>query len=282
MVDIKNLHFSYKKKKVYDSIGLTFQTGYVYGLLGKNGTGKSTLLRTVCGLLFPDKGSVNVLGFNPSERKPAFLQEVFMVPEEFYLPDVSIQKYVCCNAPFYPKFSQPEFENYLKEFEVPVDNTLQEMSYGQKKKVLIAFALACNTSLLLMDEPSNGLDILSKTQFRKVLAGAVNENKCIIISTHQVKDLETLIDFVTIVDEGKILFNHSMDEVSSKLAFKFSQDKNNVSSILYEEQTLSGSALVIPNYDDESTKVDLELLYKTVVTNPQAVRQIFNHSKIDL
>ncbi|MDE1190650.1 MAG: ATP-binding cassette domain-containing protein [Arachidicoccus sp.] len=278
MIDIQNLHFAYKKKKVYDGISLSFQAGYVYGLLGKNGTGKSTLLRCICGLLFPDAGTIDVLGFNPAERKPAFLQDVFIVPEEFYLPDVSIQKYVRCNAPFYAKFSQREFENYLKEFDVPVQNTLQQMSYGQKKKVLIAFALACNTSLLLMDEPSNGLDILSKTQFRKVLAGAVNENKCIIISTHQVKDLETLIDFVTIVDEGKILFSQSIDEISSKLAFKFSQDKNNMSNILYEEQTLSGSALVIPNDDDESTKVDLELLYKAVVTNPQMVRQIFTHS----
>lgn len=278
MIEIKDLHFAYKKRKVYDGISLSFQAGYVYGLLGKNGTGKSTLLRSVCGLLFPDKGSIDVLGFNPSEREPAFLQEVFIVPEEFYLPDVSIQKYVCCNAPFYPKFSRPQFENYLKEFEVPARNTLQEMSYGQKKKVLIAFALACNTSLLLMDEPSNGLDILSKTQFRKVLAGAVDEQKCILISTHQVKDLEALIDFVTIVDDGKILFNQSIEEVQSKLAFKFSQGKNDMQYILYEELTLSGSALVVPNYDHESTKVDLELLYKTVVTNPSAVYQVFNHA----
>lgn len=278
MIEIKDLHFAYKKKKVYDGISLSFRAGYVYGLLGKNGTGKSTLLRNICGLLFPGEGSINVSGFDPSGRKPAFLQEVFIVSEEFYLPDVSIQKYVRCNAPFYPKFSRPQFENYLKEFEVPAGNTLQEMSYGQKKKVLIAFALACNTSLLLMDEPSNGLDILSKTQFRKVLAGAVDENKCIIISTHQVKDLEALIDFVTIVDDGNILFNESIEEVQSRLAFKFSQDKNCIRYILYEERTLSGSALVIPNDDHESTKVDLELLYKTVVTNPSAVRQLFNHS----
>ena len=278
MIEIRNMYFAYKNKKVYNDISLSFRPGYIYGLMGKNGTGKSTLLRSICGLLFPDKGSINVSGFNPAERKPAFLREVFIVPEEFYLPDVSVQKYVRCNAPFYPAFDQAQFENYLKEFEVPVGNTLQQMSYGQKKKVLIAFALACNTSVLLMDEPTNGLDILSKTQFRKVLAGAIDESKCIIISTHQVKDLEALIDYVTIVDEGKILFDQSIDEVSSKLAFKFLQDKSSETNILYEEQTLSGSVLVIPNDDNESTKVDLELLYKTVITNPQMVRQIFNHS----
>jgi len=278
MIEIRNMYFAYKNKKVYNDISLSFRPGYIYGLMGKNGTGKSTLLRSICGLLFPDKGSINVSGFNPAERKPAFLREVFIVPEEFYLPDVSVQKYVRCNAPFYPAFDQAQFENYLKEFEVPVGNTLQQMSYGQKKKVLIAFALACNTSVLLMDEPTNGLDILSKTQFRKVLAGAIDESKCIIISTHQVKDLEALIDYVTIVDEGKILFDQSIDEVSSKLAFKFLQDKSSETNILYEEQTLSGSVLVIPNDDNESTKVDLELLYKTVVTNPSAIQQVFNHS----
>lgn len=276
MIDIKNLHFAYKKKKVYDGISLSFQAGCIYGLMGKNGTGKSTLLRSICGLLFPDEGSINVLGFNPCERRPGFLQEVFIVPEEFYLPDVCIRKYVRVNAPFYPAFDQGQFENYLKDFDVPAQNNLQAMSYGQKKKVLIAFALACNTSLLLMDEPTNGLDIAGKTQFRKLLAGIVHENKCIIISTHQVKDLEALIDFVTIMDDGKILFNRSIDDITSKLAFKFSAQQYSTGDVIYKEESLSGNALVVPNIENETTRADLELLYKAVVTNPQAIQITFN------
>ena len=177
MIDIKNLHFSYQKSKVFDNLNLQFQPGHIYGLLGKNGTGKSTLLRNIAGLLFPDQGSVKVLDHIPGHRNPAFLQELFMVPEEFYLPNVSIEKFVDCNASFYPRFDHARFNRYLREFEIPAGNKLQQMSYGQKKKALISFGLACNTSLLLMDEPTNGLDIMSKSQFRKVIAGAIDDQK---------------------------------------------------------------------------------------------------------
>src|SRR5690606_30969865 len=145
MINIQNLHFAYKKKKVFNGLSLSLQAGHIYGLLGKNGTGKTTLLRNISGLLFPDQGDVKVLDFVPGVRNPEFLRELFMVPEEFYLPNVSIEKFVACNAPFYPKFDHAQFEGYLKEFDIPADNKLQQMSYGQKKKALISFGLACNT-----------------------------------------------------------------------------------------------------------------------------------------
>lgn len=276
MIQITDLHFAYKKNPVFNGLNLTFQSGYIYGLLGKNGTGKSTLLRNICGSLFPDKGAIDVLGFVPGKRKPDFLKELFIIPEEFYLPDVSIQKFVRCNASFYPHYNAQQFETYLKEFDIPSENTIQQMSYGQKKKLLISFALACNTSLLLMDEPTNGLDIMSKSQFRKVLAGAIHENKCIIISTHQVKDLEALIDFITIIDEGKILFNHSINTILDQLTFKLSFDETYFEKALYAESFLTGHAVILPNEENESGKIDLELLYKAVVTNGPELNKQFN------
>ena len=275
MINIKNLHFSYKKRKVFTGLSLSLQAGHIYGLLGKNGTGKSTLLRCIAGFLFPRDGSVEVMGFVPGKRHPAFLQSVFMVAEEFYLPDVSVEKYVRLNEPFYPNFSNEQFAEYLKEFDIPLENTLQSMSYGQKKKVLISFGLACNTDLLLMDEPTNGLDIMSKSKFRKVIAGAVNENKCIIISTHQVKDLESLIDRITIIDDGQILFDQTTDAINRKIQFKISFDQEEVKDALYMEPSLQGNAIVCANPDGEDTKLDLELLYKAVVTNGKAVTEAF-------
>ena len=275
MINIKNLHFSYKKRKVFTGLSLSLQAGHIYGLLGKNGTGKSTLIRCIAGFLFPRDGSVEVMGFVPGKRHPAFLQSVFMVAEEFYLPDVSVEKYVRLNAPFYPNFSNEQFAEYLKEFDIPLENTLQSMSYGQKKKVLISFGLACNTDLLLMDEPTNGLDIMSKSKFRKVIAGAVNENKCIIISTHQVKDLESLIDRITIIDDGQILFDQTTDAINRKIQFKISFDQEEVKDALYMEPSLQGNAIVCANPDGEDTKLDLELLYKAVVTNGKAVTEAF-------
>jgi ABC-2 type transport system ATP-binding protein len=275
MIDIKNLHFGYKKRKVFNGLTLSLQAGHIYGLLGKNGTGKSTLLRSIAGLLFPREGTIEVMGYVPRKRQPGFLQSVFMVAEEFYLPDVSVDKFVKLNAAFYPNFSLEQFAQYLKDFDIPQENTLQSMSYGQKKKVLISFGLACNTALLLMDEPTNGLDIMSKSKFRKVIAGAVNDQKCIIISTHQVKDLESLIDRITIIDEGQILFDQTIDTINRQLQFKMSFDNEDLRDTLYKEPSLQGNAIVCANIDGEDSRLDLELLYKAVVTNGDAVRSAF-------
>jgi ABC-2 type transport system ATP-binding protein len=198
------------------------------------------------------------------------------VAEEFYFPNMPLRYLVDHLAPFYPRFSEAQFNKYISEFEIPADNTLQHMSYGQKKKVLISFGLASNASLLLLDEPTNGLDIMSKSQFRKVMAGALDEKKCIIISTHQVKDLENLIDRITIIDEGSILFDQNIEQIASKLSFRISHDPDETKHALYSEGSLKGSAIVTENMTGEESKIDLELLYKAIVTNRQKVQSVFN------
>ena len=275
MVRIQNLSFSYKKKPVFDGLNLEFGAGHVYGLLGKNGTGKSSLLRNVAGLLRPKSGQITVNGHTPFDRLPVFLEDVFMVPEEFYLPDISVPDFIQHYAVFYPRFSHRQFASYIAVFEIPSDSTLQNMSYGQKKKVLISFALATGAKLLLMDEPTNGLDILSKSQFRKILAEALDDERCIIISTHQVKDLENLIDRITIIDEGKILFDENVEEITKKLSFRFAYDEADVATAFYSESLLRGHVIVAPNTGSEESKLDLELLYKAIVTNPKHITQLF-------
>ena len=275
MVSVSNLRFSYGRKNVFNGLNLYLEPGYIYGLLGRNGTGKSTLLRCLAGLLFPQAGSIDVLGFNPALRKPDFLQQLFLVPEEFYLPDFSLKKLLKHQAAFYPKFNSAQFEKYIQEFEIPETNTLQEMSYGQKKKVLISFCLATNASLMMLDEPTNGLDIVSKSQFRKIIAGALDENKCIIISTHQFKDLESLIDRVTVIDEGKILFDQTVEFITKRLLFKISFDPLEVTQSLYNESSLRGHAIVRTNLEGEEGKLDLELLYKAIITNHHLVESAF-------
>jgi ABC-2 type transport system ATP-binding protein len=276
MISVQHLHFGYPKKPVFRDLSLELQPGFIYGLLGKNGTGKSTLLRNIAGLLFPRQGSIRVMGFEPGKRLPAFLQEVFMVPEEFHMPDVPLEYLEKHYAPFYPRFSREQFRKYISEFNIPLEGSLQHMSYGQKKKVLISFGLAANTSLLLLDEPTNGLDIMSKSQFRKVMAGALDEKKCIIISTHQVKDLENLIDRITIIDEGSILFDQAIERIATKLAFKISNDTAEIKNSLYSESSLKGSAIVAVNTEGDESKIDLELLYKAIILNRQAVQSVFN------
>jgi ABC-2 type transport system ATP-binding protein len=275
MIQIQNISFAYQKKPVFDGLNLQFEAGHVYGLLGKNGTGKSSLLRNIAGLLAPRKGSITVNGHTPFKRHPAFLEDVFMVPEEFYLPDIAVPAFIQHYAPFYPRFNPDKFRNYISVFEIPADSTLQNMSYGQKKKVLISFALATNAKVLLMDEPTNGLDIMSKSQFRKILAEALDEEQCIIISTHQVKDLENLIDRITVIDEGKILFDQTVEAITQKLSFRFAYDEADVKTAFYSESSLTGNVIVTPNQHGEETKLDLELLYKAIITNPDTITRLF-------
>jgi ABC-2 type transport system ATP-binding protein len=272
MVQIENLHFSYGKNKVFTGINACLKAGHIYGILGKNGTGKSTLLYNIAGLLYPTEGYVDVLGFIPGKRQPAFLQDIFMVSEEFHLPDIPISKLIQYHSPFYPKFSAEQFLQYIRDFDIPEESTLQNMSYGQKKKVLISFGVATNVSLLLMDEPTNGLDIISKSKLRKIIAGAMDDTKCMLISSHQVKDLENLIDDVVIIEDTRIILQQSLERIAKKLSFQISLDVEETAGVLYSEQLLMGKTLVRENTIGHESKVDLELLYKATMADPDKIQ----------
>ncbi|HLA59365.1 MAG TPA: ATP-binding cassette domain-containing protein [Puia sp.] len=281
MVDIQDLHFRYRRKPVFAGLSLQLLSGHVYGLLGKNGTGKSTLLRSMAGLLQPEKGKISVFDFIPFERNPDFLARVFMVPEEFYLPDITVSRYLDSNLHFYPDFNESKMSGYLKEFDVPAAGTLQQMSYGQKKKVLISFALASDTPLLLLDEPTNGLDIMSKSQFRKVIASAMSENKTVVISTHQVKDIENLVDRILIIEDGRILFDQGLDMINKKLTCTLSYEPNAIASAFYAEASIHGTSIITANPGEDEGSLDLEMLYKAIVTNGDRVSELFKSNTIN-
>ena len=213
MIRIKNVTFGYSSSaKVLEEFSLQFQDGGVYGLLGKNGTGKSTLLYLITGLLRAQKGCVEVDGVDSRNRDAETLSELFIVPEEYDLPPISLKSYVKSIKAFYPRFSDELLNKCLQEFEMPTDVNLGSLSMGQKKKVYICLALAANTRYLLLDEPTNGLDILSKSLFRKVVVAGMSEEKTLIISTHQVHDVELLLDHVVIIDRNRVLLDQKLEE----------------------------------------------------------------------
>jgi len=213
MIEVKNVTFGYTPSaRVLEDFSLRFEEGGVYGLLGKNGTGKSTLLYLMTGLLRAKQGQVLVDGVDASRREAETLAELFIVPEEYDLPPISLKKYVQALKPFYPRFSEELLDRCLKEFEMPTDVNLGALSMGQKKKVYICIALAANTKYLLLDEPTNGLDILSKSLFRKVVITGMTEDKTVIVSTHQVHDVERLLDHVVIIDRNRVLLDQKLQE----------------------------------------------------------------------
>ena len=278
MIDVNKVSFSYgrKKSKVLDGFSMQLEKGAVYGLLGKNGTGKSTLLYLMAGLLRPQTGKVLYKGAEVTKRYPNILQDMFLVPEEFALPSVSLKQYVKLNAPFYPNFSDELLRSCLRDFDMNEDIHLGELSMGQKKKAFMCFALATNTSLLMMDEPSNGLDIPSKSQFRKVIASGMTDDKAVIISTHQVRDIDSLLDHVLIMEGSELLLNESVASICEKLYFAEQGMNEPTNDALYVQPSVQGNSVILPNTYGEESKMNLEVLFNAMLAERVKMQQMFN------
>lgn len=273
MITLDNVTFGYRSRKLFNDLNLEIESGSIYGLLGKNGEGKTTLMKLIAGLLTPKSGIIDVLGEKPSARRPSLLSEVFVLPEEFEMPRMSINEYATCYGVFYPNFSTTQLHKLLVELDVDANQNLYTMSFGQKKKAMIAFAIACNTKLLLMDEPTNGLDIPSKGHFRRVIASIAQDDRTIIISTHQVRDLDQLIDRILILDNSEILMNASVNEITEKLYFTLLTATDEA---LYAEQTIHGRWGVKINENQQDSQMDMELLFNAATSNRQVIKKIFN------
>jgi len=277
MIKIEGLTFSYgKKASVFRDFSLEMEAGKVIGLLGKNGTGKSTLLYLMSGLLRPQNGSVWMKGRDVQKRLPVTLEDMYLVPEEFTLPNLSLKQFVKVNAPFYPRFSQELLRTCLADFDLNEDIHLGELSMGQKKKAYMCFALAANTSLLLMDEPTNGLDIPSKSQFRKVIASGMTEEKSVVVSTHQVRDIDRLLDQVVVIDGNEVLLNRSVVDITDKLLFAEQGMNEPTDDVLFVQPSVHGNNVIWPNLAGEESPLNLELLFNALLTEREKIQAIFN------
>ena len=280
MLSINNISFSYNKRKgdLFHDFSLELNAGNVYGLLGKNGAGKSTLIYLMTGLLTPDSGEALLDGENVRRRLPKTMSDLFLVPEEFDLPHLTLKKYVSLNAPFYPNFSMDDLKRYLEIFEMSdnLDVKLNSLSMGQRKKVFISFAFATNTRALIMDEPTNGLDIPSKSQFRKLVSTCMTDDRMMLISTHQVRDISDILDHVVIIDQSQVLLNVGMADVVSHLAFRPLREGDQP---IYVQQSPYGTVGAIPvKPGEEETAVDMEMLFNATLQAPEVISQLFSAS----
>jgi ABC-2 type transport system ATP-binding protein len=274
MIELKALGFRYGRagKPLFQGLDLQLPAGTICGMLGANGAGKSSLLRLLAGLSFPQQGSCHVLGFVPGERQPAFLSDIFLLPEEIFVPPVTAAVYAHRYADFYPRFDRAMYDKLLADFELPADRKLSAYSYGQKKKFLLAFGIASNARLLIMDEPTNGLDIPGKSHFRRALIHHFTPERSFLISTHQAHDLEGLIDSVMIVADGSILLHATMDRLSSRLQVEIEQHAPN--DALYVEESLEGYRVVRENSSGTEGRLDLELLFGMATSASARLRQV--------
>lgn len=273
MIQIQNLSYKYSgaTENVFDGLTLSFDEGNIFGLLGKNGVGKSTLLHLLSGLLMPREGRILIDGQEPRLRQPSLQEEVFFVPDEFSLPAMPLARYVKYREPFYPRFSQEILRQCLQDFEIDMHSHLDKLSLGEKKRVLVSFALATQCRVLLMDEPTNGLDIPGKTLFRKLVARHMADDQTIIVSTHQVHDVDALLDHIVIMEtpakrvKDSILLDASIAELQERYAFQYRSMNEPCDDALYFEPTPQGRAVIVTNRAGEETTVNLELLFNAVV-----------------
>jgi ABC-2 type transport system ATP-binding protein len=275
MLKVDKISFSYGNTPCLEKISLNLEEGKIYGLLGENGVGKTTLLTLLSGLKNVQTGNIDVDGFTPYKRDPDFLSSIFYLPDEVTPLNSTAVSFAKEKGRFWPCFSQDKFMEIMQVFEMDPNQKMNAMSAGQLKKTWISFALACSTKYLFLDEPTNGLDIPSKAQFRKALMTYTCEDSTIVISTHQVKDLENIIDPIIILDKRDVLLNATVEEITSKLYFDYGTTLNPDS--LYTEQLPGGFIQVYPNATGEESKLNVEALFNTVHKHKELVKGIFSH-----
>ena len=273
MIQIQNLTFGYKssKENVLENVNLHLTPGSIVGLLGKNGTGKTTLLNLITGQLFAKQGVISIDDENVKTKSKSILEKLYFIPEELIVPNLSLENFIRLYSPFYKDYSQEVMDECMREFDLKSEKkSLNKLSMGTKKKMMICFALATNVPYLLMDEPTNGLDIPSKRIFRKLINSHMTENRTILISTHQVHDVEKMVDHIVIVGEKDLLINDTTEGLGQKFTFGTSPK----GEVLYSEKSLEGDLCVARRTEsEEETPVSLELLFEAVNANPNAFKK---------
>lgn len=276
MITLDYIDFNYKKKQpLIENLNLTLERGKIYGLLGKNGTGKSTLLKLITGTVFPKSGSITINNIDSREREVEVLSNTFFLSEDYALPKCSIRNYSRLDGVFYPRYDEDIFYSLLEKFEVNPEKQCSDLSLGQAKKVAIAFALATKVDLLILDEPTNGLDIPSKSQLREALLNGFSEHQTVIISTHQVRDLNQLIESVIVLESGRIIFQQSIPSIEDHVSFQQSFSEEKTTDTIYSELMPSGYMHIGPNLSDEPSAVELEVLFNAIIKEPEAINQLF-------
>ena len=278
MISINNLDFHYTKKKpLFKGLNLELKRGKIYGLLGKNGAGKSTLLKLICGSLKPKGGIVQINNLESFKRNNALLEEVYLLQEESFLPPISLKQYVDAYKEFYPRFDSEKLKACMEVFDVSLSAKPTEISFGQRKKFFLSFGMATNVDYLILDEPTNSLDIPSRSQFRKALTSGFSETQCIIVSTHNLFDFSHLFDNIIVVDDGQVIFHQDIADIEKRLQFVPTNAIDDNSSIIYSDTRYGEGISVLPNSEANDNSADIEVLFKAVIKDSKSINSCFKN-----
>lgn len=213
-----------------------------------------------------------VMDESSQKRPPVLLEKIYYLPEEIDSPAVTAKAFGELKGAFYPQFDSNKLGDLLRLFDIPEDKLMHQMSYGQRKKAMIAIAMSSNAPILLMDEPTNGLDIPSKIRFREAVQGYANPQSMMIISTHQVRDLDEIMSHLLILQEGQILFQDSIRNIEQTFECYSSPSTMTDEQSLFMLKNGDIAHHIRKNKTGQPSPVHLETLISAFFEQPQAMK----------
>ncbi len=260
MIELKNVTFTYRGAKRPAVADLSAKVGSgLYLLAGENGAGKTTLLHIIAGLDRPQTGSCKIDSYLSSSNNPAEMGNVFILEDFMKFPGKTIREFKKLHSRFYPNFSEDIFNENLKAFGQTGNEPMDSHSLGNLKKAQLSYVIALGVKVLLLDEPTNALDIEGRETLRKLIATNINHDQTIIVSTHSVADLDKLFDGALIMQQSRLLFAGTEEDVAEKLAFEYSKDPD--PDALYSENAAGRYVNIFPADGHDETRVDWKTLY---------------------
>jgi ABC-2 type transport system ATP-binding protein len=219
MISISGLHKFYKNKQVLNDVNLTLGAGQILGLVGPNGAGKTTCLQALLGLNSYD-GDIDVLGYNPKKNREKMLEDVAYIADVAVLPKwIRVDQALTYMQGVHPNFNRQKAETFLAKTNIPATAKVKTLSKGMVTQLHLALILAVDAKILVLDEPTLGLDILTRRQFYShLLEDFYNADKCIIVTTHQIEEIEHILTDAAFIREGKIVLDQSVDDI--RIRFK--------------------------------------------------------------
>lgn len=214
MLKVQNLNKEFKNFKL-KNISFNLEPGYIMGFIGPNGAGKTTTIKLIMNLIKIDSGNIEILGLDNIKFERKVKERIgFVYDESYFYEDLTIKQMKNIIAPFYSKWDEKVFKEYIKKFSLDENSKIKTLSKGMKMKFSLSLALSHNADLIIMDEPTSGLDPVFRREILDILYDVIqDENKSIFFSTHITTDLEKIADYITFINDGEIVFTKPKDEI---------------------------------------------------------------------
>ena len=214
LLECKNLCKSYDEKQVLKDVNLKIPKGKIIGLLGKNGTGKTTLIKLINDLLTPTSGEILINGKKPGVESKKIIS---YLPEKTYIDrEMKVKDAIKYFEEFYDNFDSEKAKKLLKDLDLDVNSKISKMSKGMQEKLQLILVMSRNAELYILDEPLGGVDPATRDYILDTILSNFSEGASVIISTHLISDVERILDEVIFVDQGKIVLTSSADELRNK------------------------------------------------------------------